>query len=37
MMVSNFRSFMDEEEDYIDEDLDLYDDDDFYTFDDYDY
>ena len=36
MLVSNFRSFMDQEADYIDEDFDLYDDDDYYTFD-YDY
>ena len=34
MLVSNFRSFMDQEEDYRDEDYDLYDDDDdYYTFD----
>ena len=37
MMVSNFRSFMDQEEDYLDEDMELYDDDDYYTFDYYDY
>ena len=37
MLVSNFRSFMDQEEDYLDEDMDLYDDDDYYTFDYYDY
>ena len=32
MLVSNFRSFMDQEEDYNDEDYDLYDDD-YYNFD----
>ena len=33
MLVSNFRSFMDQEEDYRDEDYDLYGDEDYYTFD----
>ena len=35
MMVSNFRSFMDQEEDYLDMDMDMYDDDDHFDYYDY--
>ena len=34
-MVSNFRSFMDQEEDYLDMDMDMYDDDDHFDYYDY--